>query len=334
MSVVVTSLLCVVGVFLFLALLLALSAPLEALGWWAGWSRRELQPDEPLQLPVAESQAEAFVVYLTGIAGFSGDFLGRRELAFLEGLAQRLPNVQIIHDVFPFSVTNNPLGGQRLLSRLWRWLQQRRLKHPNTILKNLIATRNILQAAVSADPRYGPIYNVGVAREIVRSLLRHGYPPTSQRPIYLIGVSGGGQVALGAARFLHQALEAPIRIISLAGVMSNDPGIAFVDHLYHLQGSKDQIPTFGLIFYPGRWPFMAFSAWNQARKQGKISTIATGPMTHMGPQEYLSRSAILPNGQSHADRTADIIIGIIAAKHPPAAEAGAVQSLPSQEAAT
>ena len=61
----------------------------------------------------------------------------------------------------------------------------------------LINVRNIMQVAVSADPRYGPIYSLGVAKEIARSLARHGYQLGSQKPIFLIGFSGGGQVSVG-----------------------------------------------------------------------------------------------------------------------------------------
>jgi hypothetical protein len=295
----------------------ALLSPLEALGWWAGWSRQELEPDEPIAGLAGPDQpaipaADYYVVYLTGIGGFSGQFLGRREVGFLERLRARLPGAVIVSDVFPFSVTNNPLNGNRILARLWQWIQTRRLKNPHNVLKNLISIRNILQVAVSADPRYGPIYNVGVAREIVRSLARRGYPAGSGQPITLIGVSGGGQIALGAARYLNLALHAPIRIISVAGVLSDDRGINYVEHVYHLNGSRDRVPRLGAILYPGRWPIFRRSSWNLAQAEGRITVIPTGPMTHMGPEEYFSRSAFLPSGQSYADHTADIVAHLIA----------------------
>lgn len=302
------------GLALFLAV--ALLSPLEALAWWAGWSQRRKEPEQPvdslLSLASETPAADYYVVYLTGIAGFSGKFLGRRELGFLERLQARLPQALVVHDVFPFSVTNNPLDGDRLLSRLWRWLQQLRLKQPHTVLRNLISARNILQVAVSADPRYGPIYNVGVAREILRSLLQKGYPLTSRPAITLVGVSGGGQVALGAARYLKEALETPVYVISVGGVLSDDPGISYVDHLYHLQGTRDRVAPLGALLYPGRWPFLGYSPWNRARKEGRITTISTGPMTHMGNDEYFSRSSRLPNGQTHSDWLAELVAGLIA----------------------
>lgn len=301
------------GILLFAAV--ALLSPFETLGWWAGWSQRREESNPialaPTPLWRRDRTTDQYLVYLTGIAGFSGEFLGRRELGFLERLQARLPEAVIIHDVFPFSATNNPLDGDRLLSRLWAWLQQRRLRNPHTVLKNLIAIRNILQVAVSADPRYGPIYNVGVAREIVRSLLDEGYPPGAGVPITLVGVSGGGQIALGTVRYLVEALQVPVYVIAVAGVLSDDPSISCVEHLYQLKGSKDRVPLMGEILYPGRWPMLRYSAWNKARQEGKITVIDTGPMTHMGHDEYFSRSAVLSTGQSHADHTAEIIADIV-----------------------
>jgi pimeloyl-ACP methyl ester carboxylesterase len=324
------SLLVAFGLLLFVAV--ALLSPLETLGWWAGWSRRQDEAGRrPPVLPdhwLAEP-ASYYVVYLTGIGGFSGEFLGRREIGFLQQLQEHLPNAIIVHDVFPFSATNNPLDGDRFLSRLWGWLQQRRLRKPQTVFKNLISIRNILQVAVSADPRYGPIYNVGVAQEIVRSLLEKGYPPGRDKAITLIGVSGGGQVALGTARYLQEALQVPIYVISIGGVLSDDPGIAHVEHLYHLHGSRDNVPRLAELLYPGRWPFLSYSAWNKAKREGKITVIDPGPMTHMGPEEYFSRSALLADGRSHAEATADLVAGLITGSHQQLEVAGATQALPA-----
>lgn len=304
------------GLGLLLVFSIAFVSPFEALGWWAGWSRRQLEPDRPGErtgpMPDAKTDAEHYIVYLTGVGGFSGEFLARREIGFLERLAARLPGAVIVRDVFPFSVTNNPLNGERALAWLWQWLHNMRLKVPNNVFDLLIVLRNMFQATVSADPRYGPIYNVGVAQEIVKSLLRHGYPAGSGKPITLVCYSGGGQISVGTARYLNKALQAPIRVVSVGGVISDDPGIAHVEHLYHLQGSRDILPLIGAVLYPGRWPLLAYSPWNQARRRGRITVIDPGPMYHIGRRDYFSRSAHLPNGQSHAERTAEIVAGVIA----------------------
>ncbi|GET35643.1 hypothetical protein MiSe_03850 [Microseira wollei NIES-4236] len=75
----------------------------------------------------------------------------------------------------------------------------------------------ILIVSVSADLPYGPIYNRGIAQVMYESLINHRYIPRSSIPVTLIGFSGGGQIAMGWAAFLKEALDAPIDIISLGG---------------------------------------------------------------------------------------------------------------------
>lgn len=153
--------------------------------------------------------------------------------------------------------------------------------------------------------------NVGVAIEIATSLLRHGYQIQGGKPLYIIGYSGGAQVAVGSARFLHKAFAAPIRIISIGGVMSDDLGIAEVDHLYHLRGSKDFFPWIGNPLYPGRWPIVPHSRWKQGKRKGKVTVINVGPVSHFGRQDYFSGSVKFSDGQSHAEKTAEVIADII-----------------------
>jgi hypothetical protein len=51
-------------------------------------------------------------------------------------------------------------------------------------------------------------------------------------------------------------------------------------------------------------------------------------MTHMGHKEYFSRSAKLPNGQSHADFTADVVAGIISGSGYPQLTSSGVRYMP------
>jgi hypothetical protein len=153
-----------------------------------------------------------------------------------------------------------------------------------------------------------------VAREISRSLLQKGYQPGSGKTITLIGYSGGAQVALGVTRYLHKTFEAPIRIFTFGGVMADDPGLDDVEHLYQLIGGKDFFPKIGKICFPGRWPLLFYSPWNKAKSQGRISAIYPGSqIIHSGPTDYFSQTATLPDGQTHMDRSVEIISGIITA---------------------
>jgi hypothetical protein len=300
----------------FLLVVMALLSPFEALGWWAGWSKQHApRRTDTAGAALAGGKAPArhdaalFLVYLTGILGFEGGTGGRRESDLVARIAARLPaGAVVIDDVFPYSVTNNPLNGERLFARSWDWINRRRLKKRNlvNVYSALIVARNLFQVAVSADPRYGPISNLGVAREIARSLIRHGYVPGSGKPIYLVGYSGGGQIAVGAARYLREAFDAPIHVIGLGGVYTDDPGVAALDRLTDLRGSKDFVPSVGTVLYPGRWPLLRYSPWNRARRAGRIVYVESGPMTHFGKYDYFGRSAKFPDGVCYADRTAEL----------------------------
>ncbi|MFL5694333.1 MAG: hypothetical protein ACJ795_21275 [Ktedonobacteraceae bacterium] len=161
---------------LIILLIWALLSPFESLGWWAGWSDRSASQDT---IAAALQQTERaginhYIVYLSGIGAISGDFLYPEEIAFLETVAARAPYVAIVKDVFPYAMNNNGLTGQRFFTWLWRWIKKLNLEG-RKLLTNLINIRNLFQVAVSADKRYGPIYNYGAAEVIRDGLLRQGY---------------------------------------------------------------------------------------------------------------------------------------------------------------
>lgn len=309
------------GLALFLVLVLALLSPFEAMGWWAGWMPWDLEPDPPSASPSQEDPAEHYLVYLTGIAGFSGAFLARREEAFLRDLEAAVPGLRIVADVFPFSVNNNPLDGERFLRGLWQALQDLRIRRHAVIYDVLIALRNLFQVAVSADPRYGPIYNLGVARELIQSLGRHGYVEGSGTPVTLLAYSGGAQVAVGAARFMAPALGLRPRVVALGGVFSDDPGLDHVERLDQVRGSRDWLPGLLALLFPGRWPLLPYSGWNRARREGRVRTVDAGPILHVGRRDYFSRKACLPDGRTHGEATAALVAELLReAGHPPREE--------------
>lgn len=305
-------------------LALALIAPFETLSWWAGWGTDQPAPDAAIELVehgenVNPPQGGYYIVYLSGVGRMAGDERPEKEEAFLDRLQVQLPNAVIVRDVFPFSVTNNPLTGRRPMAQLWRWIDGLQQKKVRAWLYNFIQFRNLTQVAVSADPRYGRVYSYGVAKEIVRGLLRHGYSLDDPRPVILMCISGGGQVSVGAAPYLLEMLAQPITIVSIGGVLTDDPGILSVEHLYHLSGSKDNIQNVGKWLFPGRWPVFKRSAWNRAVRKGKITVVNVGPMKHMGWGDYFSRSARLPDGASHAEKTVDVVSGLMQRLHGAAA---------------
>lgn len=308
------------GLFFFLVAVVALLSPFESLGYWAGWSSSALQRiqakrqelKETLEtreeMPTRETP-DYYFVFLRGIGVANAD-LRWRDQNFINLLEEYLPGTTVIDDIFPFSAGNNPLTGERAFAKLYRWLFKTRIETRNPIYATLFIIRNLFQVAVSGDPRYGPIYNLSMAREIGFSLVRHGYPLGSGVPIWVIGWSGGGQIAVGSARYLYRIFNAPVYVISIGGVILDDPGINDIMHLYHLESSLDHFPRIGDYLSPGRWKFFKHSSWNKAWDEGRITIIDPGPMKHTGKGDYFDARAKLPNGKKHAERTAEVITGI------------------------
>ncbi len=319
MNTLLTSALALGGLILGLLFIMALLSPLEALTWWAGWSSQAPTPNKVSQEALEEIDAEHaptlptaghpayYLVYLTAIGGVSAQELSHREQRFLQLLQEALPEAEIISDVFPFSVTNNPLTGERLFGWLWRKIHEKRKTLTGGMLASFIFARNLFNVAVSADPRYGPINNAGVAREIAKSLYRRGYPLAGGIPVVTMGWSGGGQIAVGVAPFLHLGMDAPVYTVSIGGVLTDDPGVAFVAHLWHLQGSKDKFPLIGDVLFPGRWPWIKESAWNRFVRAGKLTRLEPGPMIHTGRGDYFDFKATLPDGQPYVMKTVTLI---------------------------
>jgi hypothetical protein len=252
------------------------------------------------------------LVYLSGIGAINAESIPQEEIEWGQMAIKRLPGVLVVPDVYPYSVTNAGLTADRSFSKMYRWMEQRRLKNPYDALQFVINLRNLFQVAVSADRRYGPIYNLGVANEIAKALVSRGYRIGSGKPVTLLGFSGGGQVALGAATYLQPILKAPLRIVSVGGVMSDDPGVHHITRLYHLYGENDPVQSLGEKLYAGRWSWFPNSEWNQAVRAGTIEFVSMGPMAHNGAANYFGWTAFTPAGSSYAVTTVDKIGDLLA----------------------
>ncbi|MEY3299500.1 MAG: hypothetical protein RLZZ597_2760 [Cyanobacteriota bacterium] len=164
---------------------------------------------------------------------------------------------------------------------------------------------------LSADQRYGPIYNRGTAQVIYNSLINHGYQPNSGAPITLIGFSGGGQISMGAAPYLKQALAAPIDLISIAGVFSGNNNVLKLEHIYHLVGDQDNVERLGPIFFPKRWKLLPLSYWNRSKRLGKVSLINVGPVGHEVPGGVMDAELVLPDGRTALQQTVQWVADIL-----------------------
>ena len=305
------------GIAFLLILIAAALAPFESLGWWAGWFGGPDEKGPPAvadrKTPAQQGIAEAnhYLVYLSGIGAISGDYLEPAEIELCDELASRFPDIALVKDVFPYAMNNRGLTSQRLFTSMWKRIKQLKMEGKG-LLVNLVNVRNLFQVAVSADRRYGPIYNYGTAEVIYAGLLRQGYPVGSGKPVTMIGYSGGSQIALGSARYLQSMLEgAPLFVISLGGVMAADPGLDAIKHVYQLYGARDPFQKIGQIAYADRWAILPYSPWNRAKAEGKITFIAIGPIGHTGTKGYFSDKSHLENGRSFLDHTVDAIAQVL-----------------------
>lgn len=305
---------------LILFILFAIAIPISVLIWWAGW--RKSTPQTRLQ-PPGPPAAGPFLVYLSGVDDISGEFSTPYEDALLDAIAERIPGLVIVTDVFAYSFTNVGMTSEGNLAWFWAWLNALRLnkKSPLRRVGRLINLRNMLHVAVSADRRYGPIYNYGVAEMIIQGLLRHGYVLGSGSQVALLGYSGGAQIALGASGYIQATLRAPVQVISLGGIMNSDESLSRINALIHLYGTRDRWHRLSDLIFPARWPIFRNSQWNQALAMGKIEKVCLGPMFHTGRGSYLDATRRVEDGRSYLDVTADTIAERIRRLTPRAAAA-------------
>lgn len=317
-------------------LLMGALAPLETLGWWAGWygdpiDEQQLNPerasddeddlDEP-STSNARLDVDPWVVFLTGVHAVGTHSYARSEVELITGLRRSLPHAKVV-EVFPYSVTNRALTADRAFAWLWRRALGWKVDEHSLIQLAgfIINMRNLWQVLVSADRRYGPMYNRGSAELIVRSLRRRGLPTVPGRRIVLVGYSGGAQIAAGAAPFIKARTGAKLTVVSLGGMISADPGLLAADHVLHLYGRRDQLQRLVSVFFPGRWRALGWSPWNQARARGTLREIAISPCDHTGVEGYLDHHARVADGRSYFEVTLAVLAAVIHNPHvsPPVA---------------
>jgi hypothetical protein len=270
------------------ALVLSLAlAPIESLGWWAGWLGPEAEP-EPSPAPADDgSPPGCFVVFLSGIGSISGDELLPAEGAFLDRLQAAHPEARIVRDVFPYAPSGRPLvTGQRVFAWLWRRVLAWRLNGTRW-LPAILNMRNLFQVLVSADHRYGPLYSFAISRIARERLEAHGYRRGSGVPVILLGSSGGGQISVGAVPYLLAEIEASLSVVTFGGVMASDRGVAEAARLASLYGAGDRVYALGRTVFPGRWPVATSSFWNVARSEHRLAERVIGSMHHSGSGGYL-----------------------------------------------
>ncbi|MFF4033846.1 hypothetical protein ACFYZ2_29525 [Streptomyces sviceus] len=131
----------------------------------------------------------------------------------------------------------------------------------------------------------------------------------------LLSYSGGAQVATGAVEELHTQLRCPLLLITLGGFHNGANDLTHAEHLHQLTSANDRIEQIAGWIFPQRRRLFRHSGWNRAVRAGKITVHRLDPATHFGPRSHISPTALLPDGRSHLDRTADTVIAVIRAHH-------------------
>lgn len=315
--------------FIFAGLLI----PLETLGWWAGWYgdpvETHLDPGTLVKPLPPELQVSRYVIYLDGIAQSKFQYLPEAE-NFLRELEAKLPDdILIIKGLMPYSPINRPLTEDRLFAFFWRLAARFQGSESGGFIgffsSLTIQLRNLIVVAISADQRYGPIYNRGIAQVMYNSLINHGYQPNSGIPITLVGYSGGAQISLAAAPYLKPVLKAPIEVISIAGVFSGNQNALKLEHFHHFVGDRDPMERLGAIVFPKRWFLSFLSYWRRAKRRGKVTITSLGEVGHndlggpFDPTHYLS------DGRSFLQQTIEEVASIIVGNTTPSEPVVATQ---------
>ncbi|MBW4663373.1 MAG: hypothetical protein KME01_04100 [Chroococcus sp. CMT-3BRIN-NPC107] len=283
-------------------------SPVGTLIWWADEgvqllglkSNPKITSVTPNNTTSKSSQLSCYIVFLPGVGDFSANQLTSGEEIFLKSLIAEHPNCIAVSDVFPYSAANESLGGKRVLAPLWEFANRAQgwLAVSNVIIK----IRNLWRFAISADPRYGPIYNQGIATAIIDRMNAQQPIPEKPLQVVMVGTSGGVQVALGAADYLKRNLKAEISIVSLGGVFAGTNGFTASDRVYHLHGEFDWVENIGAIVFPSRWPWTVGSPFNQARLQNRYGVASSGAHAHDGAKGYFGEN-LASKGVTYVDLT-------------------------------
>ncbi|MFI2378028.1 hypothetical protein ACH5AO_23640 [Streptomyces sp. NPDC018964] len=290
-----------------------LLARYEVLAYGAGW--RTPVAALPEGVPYARGAAAdappaAYLVYLDGI--------GKRRVrdsrdggALVKALLAGAPELRVLGQVQPYSPLAAPLAERPVWARLRRRAGL------------LLFLHNVMQIFVAADHRYRPLYNRAVGSQIAGQLRLAGYRPGSGVPVVLLSYSGGAQVATGAAGTLRALLGTPPLLITLGGFHNGANDLTDAAHLHRLTSASDRVERVGTWIFPQRRRLWRTSGWNRAARAGRITVHTLDPATHVGPRSYISPTALLPDGTSHLDRTAALVVALVRDHYRLAARPGA-----------
>lgn len=297
----------------FLFLIWGTFAPVGTIVWWLdrGAERLNIRTRELTRRvnsgkndPNESSPVHScYIVFLPGVGATEND-LSDGENAFLDRLQQDQPQCLTVRSVFPYSAANQNIGGQQVFEFLWKFTE--RAEGWLELTKYILEARNAWRMAVSADNRYGLIYNQAIALTIVEQMeKKQPIPPSPDQPIQLIlmGTSGGVQLALGAAPYIHKWLPVEITVVSFGGVFDGNEGFDVAQKIYHFRGERDLMEKVGGILFPSRWQWTIGSPYNRARREGRYIVKSSGNHEHEGDEGYFGQEPATNDGTTHTDLT-------------------------------
>lgn len=283
-------------------------APVGTLMWWLNQSRQPLEEAltkrEVRPKSSTSTSIDCYIVYFPGVGDYSANQLTSGEEFFLTRLTQQYPNCVAVSDVFPYSASNKSLGEQRFLAPVWTAIEQGEgwLENADVLIK----IRNLWRFAISADERYGQIYNRGIAMAVLDRMNATHPIPTTEQPlnVVLIGTSGGAQVALGAAEYLARSRhDLQLFVVSVGGDFEGNVGFDAAKRVAHLQGKNDWIEDISCWVFPSRWDITVGSPFNQAQQQGRYMERTIGPHEHDGDQGYFGLARIGDSQKTYVELT-------------------------------
>jgi hypothetical protein len=300
----------------FVVFAFAATAAGETIAWWTGRGTSRAPAHSPIKIPPRDPDkpvADQYIIYLSGVGRNSGEEVPDKEAQFLDLVERGVPGSIIVRDVFPYSPSSTPLTEMRPAKEMWARLPRiaRRGRHW-MFFYHIIYFRNLLQVCASRDALFGPYYAYGFAKEMIKGLLRYGYRPEDPRPVTILCISGGGQLSQAAAPYMKAWLGCKLRLISVGSVMADDDGTEDLAEIVHLSGSQDVTQYVGRVLGYKSWPIFPNSIWNRYVRSGRLHIIPVGPMKHMGWGDYFSRSVKLPDGTPHVQKTAELVISLLA----------------------
>jgi hypothetical protein len=286
-------------------------APISTLAWWfKGGNDLNQQPPE-LEKVVDRDRTSprCYLIFLTGVGDMAAETLAPGEADFLDRLEAEITDCVVVRDVFPYSVATENVGGQPIFN--WLWQISEASDSPLDLANLLLKIRNLWRVALSADDRYGQVYNPGAAAIMVeRMTAAHPLPDSADPPlqIILIGTSGGAQVALGAAPYLKAWLPTELTIISIGGIFEGEDGFDTIEQFYHLYGENDWIDNLGSLMFPSRWRWTWRSPFNRARRAGRYQAILLGAHEHDGDRGYFGQTPVGLGEGSYLDLTLEQVL--------------------------